>query len=605
MAVLKTSEVLGNFRIQNLIKENLYTETYRVVDKDENPYFLKLFNLKKLYPKLMNRRTNKVKEIEYCQNISNRNIVSYIEDGSIEREDGDYQYYVTNYFNGRLLADVISKEGRMPEDRAVKIFRGILNALQSLHTQKVCLCHNDLDTSNVIISDVEEGEPVIIDLGHLSERCSGSVWFDTSDLNPMYHANETMVGIFDEQSDIFSACMVLYNMLTASVPWSVDYSGEDDYREKMKVINAYRKRNILDVSNLEVSNVTKAVLYGGLQLKSINRFGSVSEILSILDRPNESTGEYSNDGEGLSGADNKGNDRNHAGVADPNPVNFEIKRCVGGNGFKDIAGMQELKDYLYKSVIFVLKDKEIAEKYRITPPNGMLLYGPPGCGKTYFSEKFAEETGFNFLLIRSSDVASSFVHGSQEKINKLFKTAEKNAPIVICFDEFDALVPDRSAPGSNYVSTEVNEFLSQMNNCSKRGIFIVATSNRPDKIDPAVLRTGRIDKMVYVPLPDFEARREMFRMYLDGRPIKNDIDYDNLAEKTEGYIASDIAFIVNDAAMTAAFAREEISNNLLNTTVENIQPSLRQGSLEIYQNIRENMEMKNRSNSARVVIKGL
>lgn len=289
---------------------------------------------------------------------------------------------------------------------------------------------------------------------------------------------------------------------------------------------------------------------------------------------------------------------------DPNQIDMEIKRG-GGNGFADIAGMKELKAYLTQRVIFVLKETKLAEEYRITPPNGLLLYGPPGCGKTFFAEKFAEETGFNFLLVKSSDLGSSLVHGSQEKIKKLFKLAEKNAPIVVCFDEFDALVPDRSAPGSQYVSSEVNEFLSQMNNCSKKGIFIVATSNRPDKIDPAVLRTGRIDKQVFVPLPDFEARKEMFKLYLTNRPTESNIDIDTLAQRTEGYIASDIAFIVNDAAMTAAFTREPITEQLLNSTLDNIRPSLRKESLEIYQGIKDTMESVERKNVGRATVNPL
>ena len=222
-----------------------------------------------------------------------------------------------------------------------------------------------------------------------------------------------------------------------------------------------------------------------------------------------------------------------------------------------------------------------------------------------FAEKFAEETNFNFLLIKASDLGSSYVHGSQEKISKLFKLAEKNAPIVLCFDEFDALVPDRSAFGVQYQAGEVNEFLSQMNNCSKKGIFIVATSNRPDKIDPAVLRTGRIDKMVYVPLPDKKARKEMFGLYLSNRPVNENIDIDFLAEQTEGYIASDIAFIVNDAAMTAAYSRELITNDLLITSLKNIRPSLRKEALESYGQIRDRMEDCNRANNIRVLVKGL
>jgi transitional endoplasmic reticulum ATPase len=274
-------------------------------------------------------------------------------------------------------------------------------------------------------------------------------------------------------------------------------------------------------------------------------------------------------------------------------VEFPIKRGEG-NGFEDIAGMCELKESLNKQVVFVIKNKEVAEEYRITPPNGMLLYGPPGCGKTFFAEKFAEETGFNYMLIKSSDLASSYVHGSQEKIRQLFDQAEQNAPIVVCFDEFDALVPDRS--WNNVSSEEVNEFLSQMNNCSKRGIFIVATSNRPDKIDPAVLRTGRIDKMAYVPLPDYEARKEMFALYLKDRPKEDGIDVEELANMTEGYIASDIAYIVNDAAMVAAYTRTKISKELLLSSVTATRPSVRSESIKQYDDIRRKMEDKNRRN---------
>ena len=200
------------------------------------------------------------------------------------------------------------------------------------------------------------------------------------------------------------------------------------------------------------------------------------------------------------------------------------------------------------------------------------------------------------MLVKSSDLASSFVHGGQEKIGKLFKLAEENAPIVICFDEFDALVPDRSTRAAEYSSGEVNEFLTQLNNCSKRGIFVIGTTNRPDKIDPAVLRTGRMDKQVYVPLPDAEARKEMFAIHLTDRPCEESIDTARLAELTEGFIASDIAYVVNDAAMVAAYTDKLISQQLLETTIGNTHPSLRQDVLKVFDQIRQKMEGIERTN---------
>lgn len=140
-----------------------------------------------------------------------------------------------------------------------------------------------------------------------------------------------------------------------------------------------------------------------------------------------------------------------------------------------------------------------------------------------------------------------------------------------------------------------------MNNCAKKGIFIIATSNRPDKIDPAILRTGRIDKQVFVPLPDMEARKEMFKMYLAKRPTSEDINIEEYAAKTEGYIASDIAFIVNDAAMTAAFTRKPISHELMCTSLNNIKPSLQKEVIDEYSQIQHKMNGVQR----RAVVQGL
>lgn len=587
MAILKSNDMIGPYRVQSLIKSNHYTETYRVEDEDSVPFFLKLFILKRLPLSLMDPDSHNVKEIGYCNRIGHRNIISYVSEGTYSCEEGECQYYVTNYFGGPLLADIIQRQGRLPEDEALKVFRGVLSGLQYLHHLSPALCHNDIDPSNIMLTETTGGEPEIIDLGHIAERCAGNVPFETHDLDLLYHSNETMVGIFDEQGDVFSACAVLYAMLSGRAPWNMPLPAEGTYKERFKELCNYRKNTPLEF-DFEVSEKTKYVLTKGLATKSINRFASIDEILGALD------GNHSPEEKGSHTSTETPPQSSQGQDYSLNQVTFQIKKGTG-KGFEDIAGMSELKDSMNKQVVFVIKNKEIAEEYKITPPNGMLLYGPPGCGKTFFAEKFAEETGFSYLLVKSSDLASSFLHGSQQKIRQLFDQAENNAPIVVCFDEFDALVPDRSRSWNNE-SSEVNEFLSQMNNCSKRGIFIVATSNRPDKIDPAVLRTGRIDKMVYVPLPDFEARKEMFAIHLKGRPQEENIDLDELAKQTEGFIASDIAYIVNDSAMIAAFTRTRISGNLLLTSIQNTHPSVRSDVMKTYDEIKRKMEDNNRRN---------
>ncbi len=588
MAILKSNDIIGPYRVQSLIKSSHYKETYRVENEENVPFFLKLFILKRLPSNLMDPESHIVKEIGYCSRIKHRNIVSYVSEGTYDCEEGECRYYVTNYFGGPLLADIIQQRGRLPEEEALKVFKGLLSGLHYLHHLSPALCHNDIDPSNIMLTETAGGEPEIIDLGHIAERCGGSVPFETHDLDLLYHSNETMVGIFDEQGDVFSVCAVLYTMLSGKAPWDLAVPEDGTYKERFKALCDYRKNTPLKL-DFEASEKTKFILTKGLSVKSINRFPSIDEILSILDKNHLPEEKDSSTSSETTSQFSQGQENSH------NRGTFQIKKGPG-RGFEDIAGMSELKDSLNKQVVFVLKHKEIAEEYRITPPNGLLLYGPPGCGKTFFAEKFAEEAGFNYILIKSSDLASTYLHGSQEKIRQLFDLAEKNSPVVICFDEFDALVPDRSRSWNNE-SSEVNEFLSQMNNCSKRGIFIVATSNRPDKIDPAVLRTGRIDKMVYVPLPDFEARKEMFAIHLKGRPVEEGIEYEALARATEGYIASDIAYVVDDSARIAMFTRVKISESILDASIKNTHPSVRSDIMKAYDEIRRTMEDNNRRNT--------
>lgn len=238
-------------------------------------------------------------------------------------------------------------------------------------------------------------------------------------------------------------------------------------------------------------------------------------------------------------------ERNLSGRPVPSPY-----RKTGG--FAAIAGMDSLKEELEEKVLWMMRHKDIAARYRLEQPSGMLLYGPPGCGKTYFAEKFAEESGMKYIMVKPSDLADRYVHGSQTLISDLFKKAQKNAPCVLCFDEFDAFVPRRDSMEATCRTNEVNEFLTQMNNAGERGIFIIGTTNNRDAIDPAVLRSGRLDIQVEVKAPDAESRKALFIHHLAERPLDPRIDYDELAAMTEGYSSSDIVIIVKTAAIKAA-----------------------------------------------------
>lgn len=611
MALLESGQRVDGYFVQSLIKANVYTETYRVEDEAHQPFFMKVYIMKLVPQKLINPQTGVILEIEYSQKIKSRNVASFISSGTISTPQSDCQYYTTNYFSGELVAEKLYRERKFAEVEAVRIFAGVLEGLKAMHSQGIY--HNDITPRNIMLSATASATPEIIDLGHASQKCSGDVPFDTSDLEIFYSANETFAGMYDERSDIFAATAVFFTMLTGRVPWGVEIEPDARHSRKAMIVRAVRTENPIDFDALNIDPRLKVVLAKGLAITFMERYHSVEQVLKELDaqsfaqvdngdEQNSTKGEIKaepqQDKSGKGGGERKPQRDEDYNPQDPNRLNLDIK-SGGGNGFADIAGMAELKSYLEQRVLFVLRNKEKAAQYRVTIPNGMLLYGPPGCGKTFISEKFAEESQFNFVLVKSSDLASSFVHGGQEKIGKLFKTAEKHAPIVICFDEFDALVPDRSSRAAEYSSGEVNEFLTQLNNCSKRGIFVIGTTNRPDKIDPAVLRTGRMDKQVYVPLPDCEARREMFLIHLKDRPCSEDIDAQRLAELTEGFIASDIAYVINDAAMVSAYTDTLISQQILETTINNTHPSLRPDTLKVFEQIRSKMEGIERENIVR------
>lgn len=170
--------------------------------------------------------------------------------------------------------------------------------------------------------------------------------------------------------------------------------------------------------------------------------------------------------------------------------------------------------------------------------------------------------------------------------------AAKKAPTVICFDELDGMVPDRSTIHNEGASGEVNEFLSQLNNCSERGIFVIGTSNRPEKIDPAILRTGRMDKMVYIPMPDVEARKELFKIHLADRYCDESIDLDELAKQSDGYVASDICFMVNASALEAAIADVPISQELVIAEMRKARRSVTQDDAANYEHMRKKFEQQ-------------
>lgn len=279
-----------------------------------------------------------------------------------------------------------------------------------------------------------------------------------------------------------------------------------------------------------------------------------------------------------------------------NPKKGPMKKICG---FKEVAGMEEQKRLIIEGFINVLNNRECAEAYGIVPPS-LLFYGPSGCGKTFFAENLAGEVGVNFIKVVPDDIASTWVHGTQEKICEIFRKAEEEAPTILFFDEFDAMVPNRTDSDLHNQNGEVNEFLCKLNNASQKGVYIIAATNHPESIDRAVLRTGRIDEMIYIGMPEKAARESLFRLLLSKLPSDKDIDYGKLADLTQGYNCSDIKYIVQLASrrmFNASIAQKDqpykaITQTQLEDAISNKTPSVTLNDLREYERIRSKFSPK-------------
>lgn len=554
--ILEENSKIGSYTIQSFIKEGQFNESFVVKDSSGTSYFLKIYDPKRISHEILNSDSI-ITEIDYCEKMNHPNVIRYIDKGVYSADGSDYPYLITNFIQGNLVADPLIKGRIFTLDMTLEIAKYALRGVSHIHS--LGLLHNDITPRNIIYSPKDLSKTTLIDLGHVSVPCKGNISFELEDLTPFFRAPETYDLVFDIRTDIYSLAAVIYSMLFGKAPWQKDLDDASvSNSEEMKKMISHRLSfsGGLDKCPNWLQSILKTCLSPDPDL----RIQSAEDFLNALE--NEQCPEIEN-------SHIRAEHSTSEIKAQNNSYGMAKKE---GNGFADVAGMDDIKAMLQQRVLFLLKNPDKAKKYKLTPPNGMLLYGPPGCGKTFFAEKFAEEASLNYIFIKASDVGSTYIHGSQGKIAQLFSEAESKAPSVICFDEFDAMVPKRSSSeASSLMNPEVNEFLSQMNNCSQRGIFVIGTTNQKDLIDPAVLRTGRMDLHVEICPPDKDTRKKMFDLYLKDRPCVG-VDTDVLADKTDDYSSSDIAFIVNDAALVAAFKDSPINQTMLEEAI-NKKPS--------------------------------
>ena len=223
--------------------------------------------------------------------------------------------------------------------------------------------------------------------------------------------------------------------------------------------------------------------------------------------------------------------------------------------WSDIGGQKDLKLKLKQAVEWPLRHPEVFQRMGITPPRGVLMFGPPGCSKTMIAKALATESKVNFLNIKGPELFSKWVGESEKAVREVFRKARQVSPSIVFIDEIDALGSERgssSNAGSNVQERVLAQLLTELDGVTALGsVTLVAATNRPDKIDKALLRPGRLDRIIYVPLPDDETRQEIFDIKLRNMPIAKDVNVIDLVELTEGYSGAEIQAICHEAAMKA------------------------------------------------------
>jgi len=258
----------------------------------------------------------------------------------------------------------------------------------------------------------------------------------------------------------------------------------------------------------------------------------------------------------------------------------------------DVGGLESVKKELKEAIEWPIQNPEMFKRMGIKPPRGIFLFGPPGTGKTLLAKAVATETESNFISIRGPEILSKWVGESEKGVRETFRKARQAAPCIIFFDEVDSIAPRRGAhSGSNVTETVVNQILTELDGLQElKDVVVIAATNRPDIVDPAMLRPGRFDKLIQIPIPDKKTRLEILEVHTKHSPLTKDIDLEEVSKQLDGFSGADIQALVKESAMNAlrqSKDSKEITKKHFEDALAVIKPSLSADIIKSYSNFKE------------------
>jgi len=262
--------------------------------------------------------------------------------------------------------------------------------------------------------------------------------------------------------------------------------------------------------------------------------------------------------------------------------------------WEDIGGLEEVKQSLREAVEWPLTQPEVFKRMGINAPRGILLYGPPGTGKTLLAKAVASESKANFISIKGPEVLSKWVGESEKAVRELFKKARQVAPTIVFLDEIDSIAPRRGEfDGSHVTESVVNQLLTSIDGLeSMEGVVIIGATNRPDIIDPGLLRPGRFDRLILIPAPDKRSRLEIFKIHTKNMPLAKDVSLDDLAERCINYSGADIEGLCREAAMLSLrsdIKAKEVKKSHFEQAMKNTHGGITEELLKYYARVKDNI----------------